>query len=59
MVHTIDNKKPIYDSKVRVLFEFPEVYTISEFDKKATEYLKQYSILEHKYSEIEYFKNRK
>jgi hypothetical protein len=52
MVHTIDNKKPIYDSKVRVLFEFPEAYTISEFDKKVAEYLRQYSILEYKYEDI-------
>jgi hypothetical protein len=52
MMHTINDGKVIYDSKVRFLFNLPELYTISNFDIKVDKYLNQYELIEHKYEEI-------
>lgn len=52
MVHTINNKYPIYDNQIAYLFGFRQPYHIKDFNKKMAVYSKQYDEIKYSYENI-------
>lgn len=52
LLNTINDEFPIYDSKVRCLFDFPKNYRFKSIDKKIQNYKEQHLYIKKVYNEI-------
>ena len=52
LVHTIDYKRVIYDSKVRFLLDLPVLYGVKDTQTKIEKYIEQYNNIEKLYKQI-------
>lgn len=52
LLHTLDNKRPVYDSLIGDFYFFPQIKPTWEYKKKLTAYLQAYDFLQQEHKRV-------